>query len=584
MDLTIIKKQLLLVLIVSFLFAFFSLKPASAAYTLCAGPCTPWGGCTSPYVCVNPPNICMSACPASAYCRSGYPNCSCLAEYRDCPGYYCPCSPNPPAAPQTITIQTSDTYDLPNTTTVSWNYGSTSGCGNTWWGWICNGTVLTTNTNHFIIKVNDVVNQTLNSSARTTTIYLTSWGVNTIKVCAHNGSLETCATAADSPTLTQPTPYPTIVITGPLRQKSGVDESCPNISSPALVIEKFLLKPAFPQCITPACSGLPNNGAAKNFSCNVKFDNVGCQVAPNYLRPTPSQNFTLDAVFTGFVQPGQWADVSSASCQPVSLTIALNALTPGTINKAIVANFNEHWIKLKDAAFVTSTTATNTIPPVPIAFDSDDDATKKSFILGGSAGSSLGVDVGVYGTFTETNNWGSKTYVPQTQKFSPNVFVDYIKARKQFETITSLSGLDNNGIYYYDADLQIDDSNKNVFNGKKAVLVLGKNKTLTFKFDADGAFAPTDSASVMFIATNITLDSNVKSFNDTLLVSDNFNTGAGNNTLKINGNLDAQKSFTFSRDTGNNAKPSIFVYFKIKPYLDLLPYLSSSIYDWKQIQ
>ena len=172
--------------------------------------------------------------------------------------------------------------------------------------------------------------------------------------------------------------------------------------------------------------------------------------------------------------------------------------------------------------------------------------------------------------------------MPQVQKFSTGVFIDYMQSRKNYNTITSLSNLEN-GINYFDGDLVINDENKNIFNNKKVVLVLAKNKTLTFNLDADGKFSPTNT-SVIFLATNINLDKNVVQLDNTILISDNFSTGKGENSLKINGNLNVQKSFNFNRNVGNNAKPSIFIYFKINPYLELLPYLSTSVYDWKQIQ
>ncbi len=579
-------------LILSFIFfllPFFYPKTSLALYTLCQSPCRPgniYWDCMSPYVCYN--SICLKRCPVSAYCRSSTPNCSCLREYRGCTGYYCPCSSNAPLAPTNINVQiTPNYYDLPNSTIVSWNFGSnipgTSGCGNTDWGWVCNGENVGTNSNSFRIKVNDKVVTTVDQSTRSTTINLTTWGSNKITVCAFNGAVESCATASDSPTLISPSPYPTIVITGALRQKSSETDDCPVVVSPNFLVPTvFTVTPASPNCITPVCNALPNSSTARGFSCSIKFDNIGCQVAPNYLKPTPSQEFTLNVYFKGLFSPGQWTEASSSACTPVNRKIDINILEPTPIIiKEVVANFNEHWIKLKDAAFVRTLTTTNNLPPAPLAFDSDDNATKKYFILG-NAGSALGIDVGEYGTFSETKNWGSKTYTPQIQKFSAGVFIDYMQSRKNYNPITSLSNLEN-GINYFDGDLEINDENKNIFNNKKAVLVLAKNKTLTLKFETDGKFSPIN-ASIMFLATNINLNASVIQLDNTILISDNFMTGKGENSLKINGNLNVQKSFNFNRNVGNNAKPSIFIYFKINPYIELLPYLSTSVYDWKQIQ
>jgi hypothetical protein len=54
--------------------------------------------------------------------------------------------------------------------------------------------------------------------------------------------------------------------------------------------------------------------------------------------------------------------------------------------------------------------------------------------------------------------------------------------------------------------------------------------------------------------------------------------------MKIKGNLIAQTTLTNNREWSDVNKPVIYVVFEEKPYLELLPYLSTANYEWQQTQ
>jgi len=565
MDLSFIKNKLVLPLFALFLLAFFVPQSAHGYYRLCGGPCGTYYTCNSPYVCVGA--ICLQACSAD--------NCG---ESRGC-SRTCPCTSFAPLAPTNFRVTNTYTNDLPISVNFAWDFlGGTQTCGATGWGLNCSG-----NNNNFRIEDSGTpltTTTTLTSASRVTTVNFTTWGNHpSVKVCASNDNFatKTCSSAL-SVTLTAPTPYPTIVISGSFKQKSSNSNVCYNATSQNyFTVTKLAVTPASPNCITPVCNSLPNSTTAYNFSCNITFDNVGCQTAPNYLRPTPGQNFTLSTTVKDYAQAGQWVDSSSTTCKTASPIVAIDATHPGTVSRGISFNYNSRWIKLKDSAFVKSISSTNYVPAIPKSYDADDDGSL-NFIIG-KAGSSLGLNIGSYAKFSATNNWGAVDYSPQAQKYkSTSSFLEYIKSKKEHQTITSINNV-STGINLIDADVEINNNNKSIFDGKNVVLFLLNNKKLTFNLTS---FAP--SGSVMFFATNIDIKGNVQTISNAIVLGDNINLLASTQGLKITGNLIAQKTISNNREVADNSKPSIFIVFNPKPYVDLLPYISSSIYDWKQIQ
>jgi hypothetical protein len=74
-----------------------------------------------------------------------------------------------------------------------------------------------------------------------------------------------------------------------------------------------------------------------------------------------------------------------------------------------------------------------------------------------------------------------------------------------------------------------------------------------------------------------------------IFIADNIDTGStANQGLKIIGNLIAQSSLTNNRQWTNLNRPALFIVQDPSKYnnfyLDLLPYLSTASYEWRQEQ
>ena len=87
--------------------------------------------------------------------------------------------------------------------------------------------------------------------------------------------------------------------------------------------------------------------------------------------------------------------------------------------------------------------------------------------------------------------------------------------------------------------------------------------------------------SIMILAKNITFSSSVNLASG-IFIGEQINYQS-NNGLKISGNLISKNKVSL-KERSDNSRPSLFIVFKPRMYLDLLPYLSISKYDWQQLQ
>lgn len=110
-----------------------------------------------------------------------------------------------------------------------------------------------------------------------------------------------------------PTPYPTVAVSGLLREYAG--DSCPNnISSNFLSVN---LNPKFPAGVTPACGITPPAGQTRSsYRCTVVFDNQNAA-------PTPVQNLSLNASAAPY-SSAYWTD-NNACSSTANNTLEVNA-------------------------------------------------------------------------------------------------------------------------------------------------------------------------------------------------------------------------------------------------------------------
>lgn len=261
--------------------------------------------------------------------------------------------------------------------------------------------------------------------------------------------------------------------------------------------------------------------------------------------------------------------------------------SPQSINKC--AN---KWIKLTNSSFVSTKTnpIENQIPRFVDKFSLNDttDTTKPVFINGAaSAGSVLRLTIGNFAgtSFSDPHNWHSPTYdFSTTTTFNREQYLNYIKARKSYKNITNVNTeITEDGIYLFN-----ESTNAVNYAGdttKKIVLIVPGTGGINIIGNAQGVFND-NNASITIIAQKINFDSNVKEANG-IFIADTINTGINTSQgLKINGNIIATSSLVFEREWSpdQNTQPSLYVVNNPKMYLDLLPYLSTSIYESQQLQ
>ncbi len=373
-----------------------------------------------------------------------------------------------------------------------------------------------------------------------------------------------------------PTPYPTVVIQGNLKEYLG--GSCPaNVSSNSISLN---MNPVSSSGITVNCGVTPpaGSGTQSTYRCTIAFNNQAAS-------PTPAQNFTLSASASSYSPAAGWFTGAVNSCTTTSDNIiALDVAAPApttTHSRDIFFDSSSRWVKLKNASFAGIGSLSNNIPLNLSAYDSDDSAAQRYFIMTGT-----GDDPGaasVNGTFTlgtadvSDFNWKSENN-GMTSVWNRSSFMDYVKSRKSYTSISSLSEISANGIYYYSGLLPLSwGAVPSQFNTYKVVLIVPG------QVDIDVAnFNPTQSFAL--IADTINFNANVQSATG-LFVAASVTTGdTTNQGLKITGNLIAQSSFNNQRDWTTNTKPSVFIVFDPSLYLNLLDTLSVASYDWRQLQ
>jgi hypothetical protein len=251
------------------------------------------------------------------------------------------------------------------------------------------------------------------------------------------------------------------------------------------------------------------------------------------------------------------------------------------------------WYKLKD-------TSLNKIGDHNIAVvqnvkkftDSDpDDIPNTRYVIINSSSSDPGIllATGAYNPGPSYNpipasdkNWYIGNYSNISQPFLSGLtnFYSYIKSRKQIKEINAISKINANGIYLIKTNnLTIDVNPPNY------------NFVLIVRNADDSDFGNTNIAinnfnsnikSIMILAKDINFSSSVI-FAYGIFIATNQFTYQSNNGLKILGNLISKKAVTL-QSRSDNTRPSLFIVFKPQMYLDLLPYLSISKYDWRQLQ
>ncbi|MFH0772789.1 MAG: hypothetical protein V1922_00565 [bacterium] len=405
------------------------------------------------------------------------------------------------------------------------------------------------------------------------------------------------AWSATSPvTIPTPSPYPTIHVSGPLSE--DINRTC----NPMTLTSNFTIEPEIVPAlgVTPICPTLAPG--ASTYSCNFIINNqTGLCVSPNI-------QVTLNGSYSGYGTIGWRSGAGGGVCSgypasrsysagnsdtSVPLYFTYNAILPTQSPPGVTPPVPPNvagWFKLSQTSYISRQSGRqNFIPNYIQKYDTDDATTNHNLMIGRSSVGSSGLllqngplDPGANGYTNGTvtyssNNWYTNNYAT-TNNISYSNYIEYIKSRKDYKTITALSEINTSGIYSIATNITLDQNN---FDGKNVVLVVANNMTASINTN----FKPPNNGSVAVLAGKIEIDPAVTEIN-AILIGQSVTMGSSVNPIKIVGNLidEEEAGVTVERARNDGSRPSLFVVFDPQTYLNLLPYLSTSTYDWKQIQ
>ena len=249
------------------------------------------------------------------------------------------------------------------------------------------------------------------------------------------------------------------------------------------------------------------------------------------------------------------------------------------------------WKKISNASFQSDDSLNQDFPTTVVSYDGDD--TNDRLFAVNNSGATTVSSSSLAASELNQNGWYNQS--DPDVVLNKNAFLSYAKARKKMTTLTTLSGdlseITGDGIYYYDsngAPLTITTNYSTqtndfvlVVDGSVVFNVAGN----TFNADTSVATRPA-RRSIAILADSIAFSSGANFLRNAnaIFVASTIDTGSlADAPLKVKGNI-ITSNFTNGRTNGNNQSPSVFVVFDGKQYVDLLPLLSVSKYDWKQLQ
>lgn len=388
-----------------------------------------------------------------------------------------------------------------------------------------------------------------------------------------------------------PTPIPNTIISGNLKEDlSYTNQSCSNVftaySNLGISAEVIGDNPNNNVKID-GCSNTENT-----YECIVSFNNSASFADQRIINLNPQiQQTTPNFLNYQFF----WhEDNSDCFSQNNVITIAEGDIS---INKDLYLTLsanNNTWFKLKNTSFYMKTEKNNVIPQNILAYDEDDSLPLKRNLIIGEGGLSSSKNkffLGQEDTLSSLNNWNLDYYSINSSFTKISDFTTYIATKKIPIFITNLNQINDNkdeNIYKIDGNHTISDEDISFLNKKPLILII--NGTLNFNI-SDGNFTPEKSIAIIAKRINFYKESNTPDdeglikYANGIFITDNFDTGKSSSQgLKINGNLiELQPNVDFNkRQWETMEKPSLFVVFNPKIYLDLISILSFNNYQWQE--
>lgn len=558
----------------------------------------------------------FSICPARVECPAATCGTAPSNELDGtCGTHYCPGNPDnsPPAVPVgTVSYTPDPTCKDIYTATYSWNAVSDVGCyglnSTPYWAQGSSNAAYSSvlyGWNNAWVASTPRSQTSVSSYAPGTTLYFHVRSRDA-------GNNQSAWSTTNTVVVPSPTLYPTISVSGPLSE--DINRTC----YPMSLLSNLTLEPVVVPAlgVTPVCT-MPTTSS---YLCNFTIDNQKANCV--------SQNITvtMNATYSGYGTVGWRTGSGGGECTgdptsrsytignsetniPIFLayntviptavptTTPVPTVTPGgpTITPSPIPTtaptpaYAVGWFKLNGASFNSRmSNRQNYVPRTLQKYDATtDDSITNHHIMIGSSGILLqngpldpGSNAYESGVKTySTNNWYTNGYA-STNTISVAKYIDYIKGRKNFTSITgavTASSFLTSGVYVYVGDLTLDPT---WFDGKNIVLVVQGTVSIS-----SATFIPTNG-SLALLSNIISIDSSVTEIKAILIGTQVLTGNSDVNPLKITGNLidEEESGMLLGRTRADGTKPSLFIVFNPQMYLNVLPYLSTSTYDWRQTQ
>jgi hypothetical protein len=350
-----------------------------------------------------------------------------------------------------------------------------------------------------------------------------------------------------------------------------------NISTNTLSVN---IDPDSPTSVSTSCGITPPAGQTRSsYRCTAVFNNYSND--PNHIFPTPAQNLNLSSSATGY-SSSYWTDANACtSTANNSLPVDVSSGGSTVYDKDIFFNNSTAWIKLKNSSFSSPGSLTNVLPLNIAAYDADDDVNQRYFIMNSVDNDPGLVTAQTINTGTapvSIKGWKADSYTRQTA-LTPSIFTQYVKSRKEHQTISDLSSIEKDGIYVWQTGIPFPEITAvpSRFNDFNVLLIVADTVSINMT-----DFNP--SKSIAIIASTINFSS-TSQYAKGIFIAQTINTSSSlTQGLKIKGNLVTFSGFVNGREWPDNSQPSVFIVFDQEQYINLLPYLSTASYEWRQIQ
>lgn len=258
-------------------------------------------------------------------------------------------------------------------------------------------------------------------------------------------------------------------------------------------------------------------------------------------------------------------------------------------SKTLLAVLPGPWYKLKDASlYKLGDHNIAVVQNIKKFTDSDtDDTTQRATIIN-SPLSDPGVLLSeknynpgpVYNPIPDSNKkWHLGSY-GEFNQLMIDAFYQYAISRKTLKEINEVNEIKKDGIYVIKKDNLTFVSQPPSYNF--LLIVRNSSNNDYGNVSINIADFNTSGKSIAILAKNITFSSNVSAANG-IFIAQNQASYQSTNGLKIKGNL-ISKTQVSLQSRSDNSRPSLFIVFLPKMYLDLLPYLSIAKYDWRQLK